>query len=277
MIKLKSGSYKLLATSLLLSSLAMFGCESQEDVQPNALQATSQQELRKAETTTYYGPTTLALGGTARTWVEMVGGKPSAIGVDLSREALQNLPHMMQGYVLEMPGQARATGIKTIAFDWNPMGHEPEGVYSRPHFDFHFYMMTEGQLKRIEGGIDEGAYTLIEKGVLPSVYTFGPVPFAVPQMGVHWSDIRSPEFSPAGFSRTFIYGSSKDKITFLEPMITLEYLMSLKTGESVKLPVPSLLIHETPGYYPASYTVSRSADGTYTIALTDLEWHNRNR
>ncbi|GHA61897.1 hypothetical protein [Pontibacter akesuensis] len=275
MTKVWTRGYKLLG---MFVALALFGCESQEDVQPGSMQSSLEQEQKKVKTTVYYGPLTAYLGGTARTWVEVVNGKPIAIGIELSEDVLVNLPEEMGEFVLKLPGQAHSTGIKTIMVGWNPMGHDPEGVYTIPHFDFHFYTITHGQIKQITGGVDEGAYTLQEKGIFPAVYTFGPVPFAVPHMGVHWSDITSPEFSPAGFSKTFIYGSNKDRVTFLEPMITLAYLRSLGANQSVETPIPSLLRYEDPGYYPESYTVTYdAASGTYSIALTDLIWHNRNK
>ncbi|WP_439879793.1 hypothetical protein ACSX1A_11485 [Pontibacter sp. MBLB2868] len=274
MINLKASSYKLFRVPLMFCALAIFGCESQEDVQPDGLQATAQQEMKHERTNVYYGPTTPMLGGTARTWVKLINGKPEAIGIEMSEEVLENMPAEMGMFFLKLPGQAHATGIKTVMVDWNPMGHEPAGVYTVPHFDFHFYMITDGQIKHIEGGVDAGAYTLLEKGILPPTYIFGPQPMAVPQMGVHWVDVTSPEYSPAGFSKTFIYGSNKDRITFMEPMITVAYLKGLAGNVQVETPVPSLLKYEDPGYYPESYTIQHSTTGTYSVALTNLEWHN---
>ena len=37
-----------------------------------------------------------------------------------------------------MPAQ-NPTPYKFIELDWNPAGHEPAGVYTLPHFDYHFY------------------------------------------------------------------------------------------------------------------------------------------
>ena len=261
MFKLKTQGTRLLRTALLCFTLAMYGCEVEDFIQPE-----------KTRRVVHYGPTTSMLGGTARTWVEVVNGKPAAIGVEMSEEVLQDLPDEMGMFFLQLPGQAHATGIKTVMVDWNPMGHEPEGVYNVPHFDFHFFKITEAQVKQIGPGIDEGAYKLVERGVFPSIYTFGPEPFAVPNMGVHWVDVTSPEFSPAGFSKTFIYGSLGDRVHFFEPMITVDYFKSLAPNASVKTPIPSLLKYEEPGYYPESYTIKHNAmNGTYSVALTDLE------
>lgn len=276
MRKLMMRSFKLLQVMLCLLFI-LPGCENKENVQPDLLSAEQVNEM-KSRTKIYYGPATVIGDGTARVWVEMMKGKPVALGVEVSEEAMNSISGTgMVEVALKLPGQAHATGFKTIMIGWNPMGHEPAGVYTIPHFDFHFYLQTQGQIMNIEGGIDAGAYIIEKKGIFPSFYTYGPVPFAVPHMGLHWSDIRSPEFGPEGFSRTFIYGSHQDRVTFLEPMITLAFLQSMELGEMDVLQVPSLNVYENPGYYPNTYTISHNSNGTYSIALTDLIWHNRNR
>ena len=289
MINLKHNRYKLLGTSLLFSTFSMLGCENPPEVQPDSFRTSIQQELKKEKTSVFYGPSTNFLGGTARTWVEMVNGKPAAIGIELSEAALEHLDpshgtgehsHEMAEYSLKLPGQAHATGIKTIMVGWNPEGHPPVGTYNLPHFDFHFYMQTEGQIKQIQGGPDEAAKKLLARGVLPEKYDLEVPgePFSVPHMGVHWVDYTSAEFTGKGFSKTFIYGSDKDKITFLEPMITLDYLLNLVPNTADVTPVPALRKHEDPGYYPASYMLKHDTmNKTYTIALTELERHNRNK
>ncbi|GAB3541448.1 hypothetical protein GCM10027443_40730 [Pontibacter brevis] len=94
-------------------------------------------------------------------------------------------------------------------------------------------------------------------------------------MGVHWVDIISPEFSPAGFSKAFIYGPNGERVHIFGPMITLAYLRGMEANESVETPIPSLLKHEEPSYYPKSYTIKQKAmKGSYSVALTDLEWRN---
>ncbi|NDK57637.1 DUF5602 domain-containing protein [Pontibacter fetidus] len=276
MKKLLLHSQRLVQMMAIAGIALLTSCETTPDVTPDAASATVQ-NAKGASTTVYYGPEAIAGEGTARVWVETVQGKPTALGIELTEDALANLEMQdMFELTLRLPGQAHATGYKTVSIGWNPMGHEPVGVYTLPHFDFHFYMQTEGQIMHVEGGPDEGAWSLAGT-VLPAFYTFGPAPVAVPHMGVHWSDVRSPEFSPAGFSRTFIYGSSGDQVTFLEPMITLAYLQSLPAGTSETLPVPALLQYQQPNYYPETYTVTHSTDGTYSIVLSDLVWHNANR
>ena len=283
MEKFKTSSQGLLNSIMFLLAFLVFSCENNEEVQPKVLANDQLDGVKQSKTSLYYGPAAEVGDGTARVWVQTEQGKPVAIGIELSEEVLVNLPEhgMPMEFILKLPGQAHATGYKTITVGWNPMGHEPDHIYTLPHFDFHFYMQTEGQIMQIEGGIDPGAYILLEKGILPGFYGFGPPgapPFAVPHMGLHWVNFTSPEFQPGGvFSKTFIYGSDHDKITFLEPMITLAFLQSLPEGTEDVSVVPALNIYEDPGYYPATYTISHLENGSYSIALTGLEWHNRHR
>ncbi|WP_347159495.1 hypothetical protein [Pontibacter chitinilyticus] len=257
-----------LVLSLCLLGMLATSCDELEDVFPIG---------KDTKTKVYYGPATALGHGTVSSWVKTgKDGKPLAIGFKVSADALamlEDLPSQM--YFLSLPQQAGVMPYQTLELDWNQHGHEPEGVYTLPHFDFHFYMISKDDVMNIAGGPDPGANTLLEKGVLPTVYTFGPEPIAVPQMGVHWADVTSPEYSPAGFSKTFIYGSHGDKVSFLEPMITRAYLMSLDENESVKTSIPQLLKFEKKGYYPGTYTVTYDAQqDAYLVSLTDLKWHN---
>jgi hypothetical protein len=59
---------------------------------------------------------------------------------------------------------------------------------------------------------------------IPNGYV--PIPGSVLQMGKHWVDPTSDEFTGKGFTHTFLFGSYNGPITFYEPMITFEYLQS---------------------------------------------------
>jgi hypothetical protein len=45
---------------------------------------------------------------------------------------------------ISFPFQSKQTLLpsKFATLDWNPLGHEPEGIFDVPHFDFHFYMIS---------------------------------------------------------------------------------------------------------------------------------------
>jgi len=84
--------------------------------------------------------------------------KNIALEVTLSDGALENLPagddhgddhgdghdHAL-AVTLPMPSQAVGTNIDHISLDWNPNGHEPAVLYGAPHFDVHFYMISQAQ------------------------------------------------------------------------------------------------------------------------------------
>jgi hypothetical protein len=44
------------------------------------------------------------------------------------------------------------------------MGHIPEGIYSVPHFDYHFYLMSEQE----RATVTAGACTTKEDGLVPN-------------------------------------------------------------------------------------------------------------
>src|SRR5678815_5002396 len=95
---------------------------------------------------------------------------------------------------------------KFVQFDWNPKGHEPDSVYTFPHFDFHFYTVPVEVRNSILPS--DPQYAATAAGAPAAAVT-------IPMMGLHWLDVRSPELqkltgNPAGyreFTKTFIYGT----------------------------------------------------------------------
>jgi hypothetical protein len=171
----------------------------------------------------------------------------------------------------------------------NSHGHEPEGVYNLPHFDFHFYTTSEEEVAGIvptDPDFASDANDVPVGDFVPQFYSVlagpgdPPSAVAVPQMGVHWIDVRSPELqgvfgNPGGFqtfTRTFIYGSWDGRLTFLEPMITRAYLL---THPEEIVPIPQPARYPQAGWYPSAYSISFDAQAReYRIALVDLSWHD---
>lgn len=49
---------------------------------------------------------------------------------------------------LDFPGSSTEfVPFQSMQFAWESAGHEPEGIYTVPHFDFHFYYTTEGYVQ----------------------------------------------------------------------------------------------------------------------------------
>jgi len=239
-----------------------------------------------------YGTPVKVGKGMARAYVVLdafSGQTPVELGIALDARALEGLPTTGESaFSIPLPQKAPAP-YRFVLLDWNSHGHEPPGIYDVPHFDFHFYAVPEDAVDAILPSNPDYAAeadNLPTGDYVPPFYTvlappgLTPADVAVPQMGVHWVDVRSPELqgmfgNPAGyepFDATFIYGSWDGRFTFMEPMVTLEFLQS-HPDEIRTVSQPAL--YPEPGWYPAAYRVSYDAQAReYRVALTQLEWHN---
>jgi hypothetical protein len=232
-----------------------------------------------------YGPPVKVGDGMARTYVVLdakSGQRPVELGFALDARALEGLPMdaAEHSFIFRLPTQAPAP-YQFAELDWNPQGHPPAGVYTVPHFDFHFYAIPQSEVDAIvpsDPQFATKARNLPTGGFVPPGYLVpgDPAQQAVPMMGVHWFDSSAPELqnlfnNPAGyqpFTRTFIYGSWDGQFTFYEPMVTLAYLQE-KRDVVVPISVPSL--YAQAGWYPTAYRVSYDAQAkTYYVALTGL-------
>jgi hypothetical protein len=240
-----------------------------------------------------YGTPSKLGNGMARAYVVVSSGedrKPIELGVAVDAIALDGLPTTGMPVMLrlQLPRLAPEP-YEFVMFNWNSHGHEPEGVYNLPHFDFHFYTVPEKEVDGIvpsDPDFAANANDVPEGDFLPAFYSLlagpgdPPSAVAVPQMGVHWIDVRSPELqgifgNPGGFetfTKTFIYGSWDGRLTFLEPMITHAYLL---TQPEEVVPVPQPARYPQAGWYPSAYSISFDAQAReYRIALVDLSWHD---
>lgn len=219
----------------------------------------------------YWGEKVSVGKGHAATFIKTTeGGYPREIGIAISEKATTGLnPHMMQEYILPLPTAVNIIPYKHVTLDWNPHGHEPDGVYNLPHFDMHFYFITNALRQTITCmGADAAVCT---KPVAPEYIAekYAPGPTGVPKMGWHFVDLLAPEFNGGIFSRTFIYGYYNGEMTFLEPMITLESLLTKETTEKeIRQP---LLFPNGDGYYPETYKVFfDTKDKYYKIVLKNF-------
>jgi hypothetical protein len=241
-----------------------------------------------------YGPATRVGNGRARTYIllDHATRAPIELGVALDESAMEGLrgpshaapgddPHAhadFDKFDLRMPAQ-NPTPYQWVELDWNPGGHEPPGIYDTPHFDFHFYRVSQAQIDAIDPAALGQAQFLAKSGNLPPEAERAPFYIApaapgqpisaIPKMGVHWLDVRSPELqgmfgNPAGyrpFTTTFIYGSWDGDFIFEEPMITRAFIMSRKTATAAAerdsvISIPTPAQRRPDGYYPAAYHVT---------------------
>lgn len=232
--------------------------------------------------------------GTARTFIvvdEQNPDVPVEVGVALSEGAMEGLPkpmamnhaasaggeHLdMHNWLLDLPSK-NPTPYKFVQFGWNPKGHEPPGVWDVPHFDFHFYTVPVSVRNSIlpsDPQFAEKAARYPADSLRPPFYLDAaaaakttPAAMTVPEMGLHWIDVRTPEVQAiAGkpeaykpFTKTYIYGTWNGEFIFGEPMITRAYLLEKRATKEAAvrdelIPVPSAVFTE-PGYYPEAYRI----------------------
>ena len=267
--------------------------------------------VRPAATTVEYGASADVGDGRARAYVvtDTKTGAPIEVGVALDERAMDGLPapkahaghqaapdsheHLDNHvFLLSLPGRGAAP-FQFVELDWNPGGHEPPGVYDVPHFDFHFWMASRDERAAIvpsDPRYQQLADALPAEAQRPPHFVVAAPPGApapgVPLMGVHWTDVRSPELQKVfgkpdayrPFTTTFLYGSWNGRFTFLEPMITRAYIMAKKSAadpavrdEVIPISAPARV--GAPGYYPSAYRIAYDAKSKeYRIALTKLAW-----
>jgi hypothetical protein len=215
---------------------------------------------------TFFGPTVAMAGGTGRAYVTRNrNGVPSELGVAFTEEVLNSLPVAMAEYVFALPPEATATRFRHAVVNWMPIGHPP-ATYSVPHFDFHFYTITDAERAGIVLGDSVLAAKLARQPALeflPSGYATGAASI---RMGLHWRDLEAPEFTGQPFTKAYIYGSYDGAIIFGEPMIAKAYL---ETKPAVVTPLKLPAKYAATGYQATSYTIAYdAATKEYRVALS---------
>lgn len=193
---------------------------------------------------------------------------PLALGLSISGSAMKTLPEEMEMIELIPKAQHKVPPFDHFTIDWNPTGHEPTGVYTLPHFDFHYFTIPVHTRHNItcQGADELVCMKAVPASLIPTAYMATPA--GVPMMGWHFVDLKAPEFNGGIFSSTFIYGYYNAQTAFLEPMVTLDFL---KTKPHSVFPVRLSQNISHSGYYPKSYTVSYSpVTDTHDVVLTDL-------
>lgn len=306
---------------LAVASLIVATTACNDPVQQNAAIPTPAADLSVSSergTHRLYGKPLKLGAGKIRTYIALDHkdrGVPVEIGVAMTEGAMYDLPaavassaasdgqhkgHKMLNmfmYILDLPAK-NPTPYKFVQFDWNPVGHEPLGIYDLPHSDFHFYTVpleVRNSILPSDVKFAQKAAAFPAAQFRPQFYldaaTLAGVPAAlatVPQMGLHWLDVRSPELQQAAgnpdawqpFTKTFIWGSWNGKFIFHEPMITRAYLMAKRegAGSAVRdeiIPVPVAQNYLKAGYYPAAYRSTYDTKAReYRNALTKLAWRS---
>ena len=210
--------------------------------------------------------------GTAHTEVRVNrSGEPLSMTVVLTETGLSGLPATMPftEFVLPLPAEPSGTPVKHVTLDWHPGGHNPPGVFNVPHFDVHYYMITPPQRDAITPADPQFAAKSVLKpaaDLIPAAYTGDP--FAIPRMGVHYTDPNAPERKGQGLTLTFIYGFYNGEMIFLEPMASRSFL-DTKASVVANLALPAR--YQVPGFYPTRHGVRYDpAAKVYRFELLDF-------
>jgi len=242
------------------------------------------QPRASADPQMHAGPAVAIGDGEAWAFVRTdAGGAAEAIGLVLTEAGLDGLPaamapmghETMNMHTLALPAEAAALGLPFdhISLDWNPQGHEPEGLFTVPHFDMHFYMVPEAErMTWVESNPEFAVKGAIEPDprYLPAGYVSPPDNVPVPYMGLHWVDGADPTYAPGGpaFTEVLLWGSYDGHVIFPEPMITRAFLLG-KPDHVETIVLPDAF--ERPGPYPTRYAVRYDAAARqFVITLEGL-------
>lgn len=216
--------------------------------------------------------------GSAHTVVRAdASGKVMSIGVVFTEGMLDGLPKAEKGaapdfsYLLVMPRKGPRTVVDHVVLNWGPIGHPPAKVYDVPHFDFHFYLSSRAEQRKVrfKSVAESGDPSQQPPSDLMAQGYILPPGTAVPMMGVHAVNPAAPEFHGEPFTATFIYGYHDKRLTFLEPMVSLSFLKSRQTFSS---PISRPASYSKLGNYPSNYSVNYDpAKKVYEVTLDDLQ------
>jgi hypothetical protein len=188
-----------------------------------------------------------AFGASICTWAKMSGSKVVSLGATVPLSAIENAPAdgpmtwpPVAAAVIPMPARARAaTGVDHLTVYWEHHGHPPT-PYLTPHFDFHFYAISDSTrtaidctnktkpLKTAKG------YSLVDIDI-PGIGNLEGL--CVPGMGMH-SVLSSELTATTPFSGTMVLGYYEAQPIFFEPMVAKAKLMEKKSF-TLPIVVPS--------------------------------------
>jgi hypothetical protein len=215
---------------------------------------------------------TTVFGGKAWSSITVKDEVPQQLSFVVTDAVLNSAPAPTPGetghnpandFIIPLPETALAsTPFKFVMLNWNPSGHEPEHVYTIPHFDIHFYETNPDEVMNY---MDQ---TKLNKEVpadyIPANHISGP---GVPMMGKHYIDATAGELNGHTFDQTFLYGAYDGKVVFYEPMITLDFL---KNTQHFERPIPQPGKFQKEGYYPTKMKVEKR-NGQTEITLFGFE------
>jgi hypothetical protein len=154
-------------------------------------------------------------------------GAIQGVGVNIPVSFFENPPTddpaFQSSEGVEMPASVHdKTFIQLLRINWLASGHGP-APYDEPHFDLHFYRGTKAEVTAISCPDPEPFPTavLADGYEAPSTCVSG--------MGYHaWP---SADVNGGTFTASIILGYAAQKMVFIEPMITRDFLLQRQDFE----------------------------------------------
>lgn len=233
-------------------------------------------EKDKEKLNVFKGPEVQLGEGKARSFVSVdADGFPVEIGLVMTKEVLENVEILPSSTIMTvLPLHKKAmeiTPFEHVGVVWSVDGHGP--VFFQSHFDFYFYMMTNEERLAIPEYSEstDAAFNLYPpEGYFPEDYGTPPGEGAVyPEKGKHWLPLDLPSYLP--FTTIMVLGTFNGEFTFVEPMATLDYLLS-NPDFSGEYSQP--LYFQESSNYPTEYSVYEDPK-THDIYVTLSEFEAR--
>lgn len=244
-------------TAAVVATLLMSSCRKDTEIIP--------------DDNNFFGNSIPVGNGNARSFLTNANDhEQMELGFTLDAASLEGLSQHESNYLIDLPEEARRlTPYKHISLDWTPHGHEPNGVYDKPHFDIHFFMISRDEQNAITAS-NPDLQKLPDSSLMPPFYV--PEPGGIDKMGKHWVDVTSPELNPAKpapFTNTLIYGTYNAKVIFIEPMVTRDFFLS-KPDTVMSIRQPNSFAIKS--HYPTKYKIKfDKAVNKITVSLLDFE------
>ena len=224
-------------------------------------------------------------GGTVSTWALLDDdGTVLEVGVNLTAAALDEAAESEHVHVAFPEQVVDQTFFDHFVIDFESGGHPP-GPYLVPHFDFHFYGITNETQLAIDclaEPLPEGnaaGEPAMGNDYMPDMYmipgtgleTDDPPGTCVPEMGVHAVDLTSGELAPEDpteFTISYILGYHMGALAFIEPMMSQAYLATRpEISAAVKGPAKLGWSTMWPTQFDASYD---DESGVYSLVNSEI-------
>lgn len=184
------------------------------------------------------------MGSQVCTWVTVEEGSATELGATIPLSLVQSVSTDVEMIwpprelaTVRFPREARELlGIDHLGLNWEAHGHPP-ATFVTPHFDFHFYTISEDDVRAIDCSDESKPDELPSTYALPDVDVPGMgrfVGLCVPSMGMHampGDDV--DETDP--FSASMLVGYYGREPIFLEPMVSRQRLLE-RTDFSLPMP-----------------------------------------